>query len=419
MSFESLLSKCEQHRYDSKYSSYYEGTKRLSQLGVSIPPEIRVLEIGVNWPRLSVDVLVESLTVDGFVTADENGQVTELLRKVWQRNNMATVSAQAHTEALISGICYVLVEKTDGGLASCRIVPNECQVAVETDATGKIVEAMIRSERDGQQWAEVFGLDGVRWYRFEVGRWVEAKEYRQSFNGVVPVIPICNRVRTGDEFGRSEMVDVIPFADAASRAFTNLQLGVELLAMPQRYVIGGKQAVNKSGEEVTPLEQYVARFLRGPAGAQIGQLAGADLNPVINSIKLYAQMVSGIAGIPPSMLGISTDNPSSAEAMRAAKERLIARAECKQALFGDCWESWARAVLAIENKAKGDSLDTLEAIWRDPATPSQSAKNQLVLQAHAQGLLTDATAREMLPLTPEQRAREAAEDSKTRAPSLV
>ena len=53
-----------------------------------------------------------------------------------------------------------------------------------------------------------------------------------------------------------------------------------------------------------------------------------------------------------------------------------------------------------------DEADTLEVLWRDPATPSQSAKAANMLQAHAQGVISAKTAREGLPLTPEQRAYE-------------
>lgn len=58
-----------------------------------------------------------------------------------------------------------------------------------------------------------------------------------------------------------------------------------------------------------------------------------------------------------------------------------------------------------------DTADTLEALWRDPATPSQSAKAANLLQAQAQGIITAKTAREGLPLTPEQRAYEDAQNA--------
>jgi hypothetical protein len=223
----------------------------------------------------------------------------------------------------------------------------------------------------------------------------------------VPVVPVVNKLRLGDVNGRSEMLEVMKLADAGSRSLTNLQVAQEILALPSRYLFadGLQKMKDQNGNPVSEIEVYLGRLLTGPAGATAGQFPGADLGQIINTIKLYAQIVSSLTGIPPSMLGISTDNPASAEAMRAAKERLITKAETKQALFGDPIEEVMRIGLEMEGKSV-EGLETLEADWRDPATPSQSAKAANALQAHAQGVISAETARDSLNLTPEQKARE-------------
>src|SRR5690625_7092289 len=81
------------------------------------------------------------------------------------------------------------------------------------------------------------------------------------------------------------------------------------------------------------------------------------------------------------MLGISTDNPSSAEAMRVAKDRLIARAEVKQSMFGDALEQVALIQLEMEDSLP-ENAEALEMQWRDPALASVSAKSANLLQAH-------------------------------------
>lgn len=105
------------------------------------------------------------------------------------------------------------------------------------------------------------------------------------------------------------------------------------------------------------------------------------------------------------MLGVVTDTPTSAEAMRAAKERLIQRAEKKQALFGDPFELLTRVGLAMSGVDVSE-LGEVETVWRDPATPSINAKTANMLQAQAQGVISAETARDFLALSPEQKARE-------------
>ena len=51
------------------YEAYYEGRRRLDAIGVSLPSNVRVLEMPVRWPKLTVDVLVRSLVLEGFTMA--------------------------------------------------------------------------------------------------------------------------------------------------------------------------------------------------------------------------------------------------------------------------------------------------------------------------------------------------------------
>ncbi|MDU6778581.1 MAG: hypothetical protein E6424_10800 [Actinomyces urogenitalis] len=66
----------------------------------------------------------------------------------------------------------------------------------------------------------------------------------------------------------------------------------------------------------------------------------------------------------------------------------------------------ARLMLGLMKQGQAADLSTLEVQWRDPATPSQSAYTAAMLQAQAQGVISSATARDALRLTPEQQARE-------------
>jgi hypothetical protein len=148
----------------------------------------------------------------------------------------------------------------------------------------------------------------------------------------------------------------------------------------------------------------------GPSGAQTGSVPGADLTQLLNTFKTYALQVASQTGIPPFMLGVSTEsNPASAEAMRSAKDRLITKAELKQSIFGDAVEDLARCVLAVAG-VDTEGLETLEARWRDPAVISLSSRNALMLQAQAQGVVSSETVREFMGLSPEQLKRDRALD---------
>lgn len=404
MSFESLQKKLSSTVDVNKWEGYYEGAVTLDALGVSLPPQVRVLEMVAPFPKLAIDVLSEVLNPEGFLLGGDT-DTPELLRKWWQANDLDTQVKLAIVEALVQGEAFFIVGAGVNGVP--RITAHSRRgMAVEYDHMGRVVE-VLRSYRNGDdRFLAHYEPGQITYYRKFHGAWVRVE---REFTGVdrPTVVPMVNRARLNDSRGRSEILEIAKVTDAASRSLTNLQVAQELLAMPTRYLFGdGLEALrNQDGSPVDKITAYFGRFITGPAGSQAGQIPGADLSQIINTYKLYAQIVSSVTGIPPQMLGISTDNPSSAEAMRVAKDRLIAKAEVKQAMFGDAIEDVAKLALEIQGQTPVD-VETLELQWRDPALASVSAKGALMLQAHAQGVISSETARDGLQLTPEQKARE-------------
>lgn len=411
MSVEKLAKKLTPPANYAKWEAYYGEKHRLDAIGISLPPEARVLELVVSWPALAVDVLDEVLNIEGFALASD-AEVPKKLRSWWERNNMDTLSSQIHTEALVQGSAFIVIGALDD--KTPRFTGHTAkEIVVETDSTGEVSEALQKYRSGGKDYLAHYTPGMVSYY--------EGTRYGNRLIGTgetntkhIPVVPVVNKgqLKSKGTKGVSEMKSIVGYTDAASRSITNLQVAQEILAMPQRYLFGdGLETLRgPDGKPKTKIEAYMGLLWTGPSGSSAGQLPGADLSQIINSVKMYAQMVSSVAGIPPSFLGISTDNPASAEAMRAAKERLITKAERKQSAFGDSWEKAMRIALEMFGHPI-DTADTLEALWRDPATPSQSAKAANLLQAQAQGIITAKTAREGLPLTPEQRAYEDAQNA--------
>ena len=418
MSFHKLVDQAGRGRagYENR-EKYYEAEKHLDALGVTLPSDVRVLEMISSIPKLAIDVLVEVLNVDGF-TLQGNSELVDTLRIWWQANNLDTEFPLAMTEALVQGQSYILVGNGDDEVPSIT-VHDARYVATHRNAFGKLDEAVIvfGTERDSSdvdgddsRYAAHYTPGKLRTYVEDgVGDWRPISgEVSTNIRGI-PLVPMTNRTRLKDfHRGRSEITELLGLADGESRSLTNLQVAQELLALPQRYLFGNgiSQLKDQSGNPVSKFKAYMSALWTGPQDAKAGQFPGADLSQIIDVIKLYNQKVSAITGIPPSMLGISTDNPTSAEAMRAAKERLITRAEFKQRLFSDPLEEAMRIALEMYDLLPEDGAKTLEVSWRDVATPSKASRMANLLQAHSQGVISAHLAREHMDLTPEQRAEE-------------
>lgn len=410
VAFEQLAEQALASMSDPVWNNRYDGVNQLSAIGVSVPPNVQALEMNANWCRLVVDSMAEVLTVDGFEGADVPDEWLRLVWGLWQSVNMRSMSHLAHTEALTQGLSYVLVGRgANVDRLQVKVLPQD-NVAVEYtdgDVTGAVIvnNTVDTAGREIVQ-AAYYTPSHVETFTQTGNSWTQTKSSEGCV--LVPVVPLVNRMRVTDTAGRSEMELVAPYADAASRTFTLLQFAVETMATPQRWIAGGdfSKFKRKDGSQMTATEIYTSAILMlGSGDAKTGQFEAANLSQIVGVLKEYAEMVSAMTGIPASMLGLTTGHPSSAEAMRAAKERMISRGELKQVLFGDAWESWARIVLAF-NGLDYSRAGALSTVWRDIAVPSNSAKAAHLLQAHAQGVISARTARDGLPLSPEQRARE-------------
>ena len=144
--------------------------------------------------------------------------------------------------------------------------------------------------------------------------------------GVVPVVPIVNRPRLSRREGRSQFERVIGLTDAAARALTNAQLATEIMAIPQRYVLGASKGdfVDSDGKQLTAWESYFgAIWALANKDAKVGSFSAADLSNFKTIVGHYASLVAGVTGLPMRFLGQSTTNPPSAEVIRADESPLI------------------------------------------------------------------------------------------------
>lgn len=408
MSFDGMMNAFSEGKYrPDSYERYYEQESRLDSLGISLPPKARVLELQAPFAKLSVDVLTEVLIPAGFIIADEGqDEALELISKTWQANDMDSQFTLAAAESIAAGACYWVVTPPDEEHAYATVHPWSARNArVRVDFQGRPVEGIVLYRLpDGEKGASYYTPEGVQFWRKGNYGWRDTGEGRLDPWGM-SIIPMFNKSRLGDRYGRSDLKEYKSIIDAASRTLTNLQVAQEVSALPFRLIAGDgvQEALEHFPDQMAA---YMGKLLGAPDGAKLQQVSGAPMDPFVTTYRMYALQISAMTGIPPSMMGISSDgNPTSADALRVAKDRLISRAETKQKAFSDSLESVARLIVEM-NGLSSEGLETLEVSWQDAAAPSASAQMATALSAHSQGIISDETAREFIGLTPEMKKRE-------------
>ena len=93
----------------------------------------------------------------------------------------------------------------------------------------------------------------------------------------------------------------------------------------------------------------------------VGQLSGNSPQPFIDELRALACQFSGATGVPLNSLGIVQDNPSSAEAIQAAREDICLVAERDIEADKATLRRVMQAAMAIEKNTTVDMLDDADA----------------------------------------------------------
>lgn len=371
----------EQQKY-KRLDGYYEGTRKLSQLGLAVPPALEAFTVMVNWPRITVDSIEQRCDVEGFRLPGVETANDELWG-IWQASDLDEESQMGHLDALALGRAYVCVGTREDDEAAAGVplitVESAKYIIHENDQFGRRLTAALRrppvSAAHPTASATLYLPDVTVWLERDSSRgWIELDRDEHGL-GSVPVVPIVNRSRLDDRMGVSEMADVIDLTDAACRALTDVQVATEVLAVPQRYVMGAspKDFVDANGEPLTAWETYFGAVWALQNGeARVGQFSAADLQNFERMVNLYANLASGLSGLPTRFYGQYTTNPPSEGSIVADETRLIMNAYRKHRAFGGAWERVMRVARRIMDGGWDPALSRLETLWRNPETPTRA-----------------------------------------------
>lgn len=375
-----LVKKLEKHHYGNEVKShYYEGKQRLKDLNISIPPTLKLVSSVVGWAGTAVDVLEERLDFEGYI-GDNFG-----LNDIYRANELDLESSLGHKDALIYGTGFVVVGKGMEGEADPLItIESPKKMTAEYDLrTRRIARALLVDTDDvGEiRFGSLYLPDQTVYFERVMGKFVET--YRDLHNlGRVPVAPIINNPRSGDEHGRSEITRAVrSYTDSAMRTLLGAEVAREFYSSPQRFILGADESIftDSDGNKLNPWSVIQGRVLGVPYNdddgvmPQVGQFSANSPAPYFEQIRSYAQLMAAETAIPASYLGFQTDNPASADAIRQMEARLVKRAERRQRQFGRTWSEVAKLALLVRDGEIPTEIMSVRPIWRDASTPTRAA----------------------------------------------
>lgn len=382
---------------------YYDHKETLRNVGISIPPQLRLVEHVIGWPQKGVDTLGRRISLDGFVLPgvelDDTG-----LPAILADNQYDIEAPQAHTSSLIHGCAFVAVTAGDTASGEPPVLVSFRDALTSTgvwDPRRRAVRqalSILDLDEDRNPRMFILYIDNVTVTieRKPGGGWlVDRRVHPTASRPVMELLPY--RPRLGRPFGSSRISRaVMSITDAAARTALRTEVSAEFYSSPQRWAMGAEESSFQDGEGniKTGWETVLGRMLaigRDEDGElpQVGQFPQMTMEPHDVMMRGLATRIAGELNLPVSSFGIVQDNPSSAEAIFAAKEELVVEAEATCDGFGATHRRVALSVLRILNRwtETPPEFQKLRAKWRDPATPSRSSAAAAVAALVKQGIL--------------------------------
>lgn len=417
------------------FDAYFNGEQLVRDLGISIPPQLNGLHTVIGWPRIGVEALEQRLDLEAFRWAD--GSDSAELDEIAEANDLFDESSLAHLDALTYGREYVTVGSSDDPEAPPLITyESPLDMTLDWDARLRLPRFALRESLDrfdfglspDERLISLYMPDETI-FAVEVNGGWEVIDRDQHRLGVPPVLRMANRQRTADRVGHSEITpEVMSITDAACRRLMGMEVAAEFFGAPQRYILGASESAfqDAEGNAKSAWETYIGRVLaleRDEDGAvpEVGQFTAHDPSGQTKIIDLYARIMATQLGLPPHMLGYTSDNPASADAIRSSEGMLVKKAERRIRRFGATHREAMRLALWVRDGTPPDKTRRIEAVWRNPATPTLAAQTDAAVKMVQAGLLPadSDVALEMAGLTEDQRRRVASERRRAQGDALL
>ena len=377
--------------HNKELRDYYDGLIKASDYGVTadIPNDQTC-----HWPQKAVDALADRIRLKSVAVLDGD---QAMLDAIVRRNNLVSNYNRHLPAKFIYGCMAATVTKGADGHARVRFHSAETFTALPSpDFDDGVVAgglAIARRERtawsNGRMMPTVVNLHTP--HNIGEFRQVAANEWRYTPGEVPEELPTLfvfahNAKGTLAPFGQTRITRFVrTLADDAARCMWHMQVSGAFYSMAKLYMTNLTDAqfdaVMAKKSEYN-LSRLLALTDRGDGSSpNVGQLSGNSPQPFIDELRALACQFSGATGVPLNSLGIVQDNPSSAEAIQAAREDICLIAERDIEADRATLARVLRAAMAVEDNTTTDKVGgEIIAEYESPMLYSLSARTDSAMK---------------------------------------
>lgn len=305
---------------------YYEMKNNAQDFSSLAPEKFKGLKETVGWCAKAVDSLADRLQFDEFQNDEFN------LSEIFLSNNQDILIDSAVLSALISACSFVYIRE-DNRYPRLQVIDGSNATGIIDPVTNLLTEGYAVLERDsmGVVKTEAYfmaGMTEIYSHGVLVQRIPNAAPYAL-------LVPIIYRPDAKRPFGHSRISRAcIAHTQTALRTIKRSEVSAEFYSFPQKYVLGLSEDAEFNNRLAT-ISSFL-NFTKDGDGDHpiVGQFQQQSMTPYTEQLRTLASLFAGETGLTLDDLGFATENPSSAEAIKAGHENLRLTARKAQRTFG-------------------------------------------------------------------------------------
>lgn len=311
-----------------KRYEYYEMKNRMVDFNITTPKEFRWLNETLGWCGKAVDSLADRLAFREF--RHDNFD----LNSIYRMNNADVLFDSAVLSALVGSCSFIYIRADDTGFPRLEVIDGSNGTGVLDETTGLLTEGYAVLERDDNDnpTMEAYFVPGQTTY-------YPRDDAPHSHDNTAPyplLVPIIHRPDAKRPFGHSRISrSCMGIMQGALRTLKRSEISAEFYSFPQKYVTG----LDNDAEAFEKWQATISSFLSFTKDEEgeypkLGQFTQQSMSPYTEQLRTFAALFAGETGLTLDDLGFVTDNPSSAEAIKASHENLRLAARKAQRTFG-------------------------------------------------------------------------------------
>lgn len=300
---------------------FYEMKNVIPDFGISTPPKLKSMQSVLGWCEKAVDSLADRLQFRTFENDDFS------MGEIYQLNNADILFDSAILSALIASCCFIFISADGDGYPRMQVVDAKNATGIIDPITGMLKEgyAILAADVYGNPTMEAYFTSETTDI-YNDGTKTKSVRNVANYPMLVPIVFRPDAVRP---FGHSRITRAcMSLMQSAARTVKRSEISAEFFSFPQKYITGMAQDA-EIDDKWTAAMSAMMTFTKDDEGdtVKVGQFSQQSMSPHLDQLKMLAALFAGETGLTMDDLGFVSDNPSSAEAIKASHEnlRLIAR----------------------------------------------------------------------------------------------